>query len=232
MSNEQTRQARRHAGADDERDVGVDRELVEFDHRRHVVQFVADGDGRDLPFDELRSDRGMRPATGDDRCVDARQRCRRPFVVTCVDDDHVDARKQDGHAPFDPCADDATAHECDATGHDRSGSSRGRHPPCWGGVPPEPRTRRAAATATASATADRARRISFIVGLTRIELVTSALSGQRSNRLSYSPGKSATLSADTGLPHHAFGSSRHPAGAPRDRLSGCSRRCRRPRIRG
>jgi hypothetical protein len=42
------------------------------------------------------------------------------------------------------------------------------------------------------------------VGLTRIELVTSALSGQRSNRLSYSPGKSATLSADTGLPHHAL----------------------------
>ena len=39
----------------------------------------------------------------------------------------------------------------------------------------------------------------FVVGLTRIELVTSALSGQRSNRLSYSPGKSATLSADTGF---------------------------------
>ncbi len=33
-----------------------------------------------------------------------------------------------------------------------------------------------------------------MVGLTRIELVTSALSGQRSNRLSYSPGKSERLS--------------------------------------
>jgi hypothetical protein len=35
----------------------------------------------------------------------------------------------------------------------------------------------------------------FVVGLTRIELVTSALSGQRSNQLSYSPSKEARLSA-------------------------------------
>ena len=74
-----------------------------------------------------------------------------------------------------------------------------------------------------------------VVGLTRIELVTSALSGQRSNRLSYSPGKSATLSADTGLPHHTFGASKQPmrGGAGHEcTVSGRSRCCRRRPTRG
>ena len=39
-----------------------------------------------------------------------------------------------------------------------------------------------------------------LVGLTRIELVTSSLSGMRSNRLSYSPGRTETLSAPTPEP--------------------------------
>src|SRR5690606_3069286 len=39
-----------------------------------------------------------------------------------------------------------------------------------------------------------------VVGLTRIELVTSALSGRRSNRLSYSPGRDARLSPPARFP--------------------------------
>ncbi len=54
----------------------------------------------------------------------------------------------------------------------------------------ETRTRRLAAPRNSSTRC-------FVVGLTRIELVTSALSGQRSNRLSYSPSKDARLPAAT-----------------------------------
>ena len=72
---------------------------------------------------------------------------------------------------------------CDHFGS--TGSSR--QPPCCGGTPPLPRKRSTPATMPAADRAKMARRIIFTVGLHRIELWTSSLSGMRSNRLSYSP---------------------------------------------
>ena len=57
---------------------------------------------------------------------------------------------------------DTVADERDATDHQRSGSSSGRHPPCCGGVPPVPRTRRHAANVPANKIAEIAPRSSFI----------------------------------------------------------------------
>ncbi len=99
-----------------------------------------------------------------------------------------------------------------------SGPESSRQPPLWGGIPPDPRSRRNAAMAAPAPNASAARRIAWIigcvpslgrrtrvdagrsrrnpvptlvtrdhVGLARIELATSPLSGVRSNRLSYSP---------------------------------------------
>ena len=62
-----------------------------------------------------------------------------------------------------------------------------RQPPCCGGTPPLPRKRRMPAMMLATDAARMTRRMNFMVGLTRIELVTSSLSGMRSNQLSYSP---------------------------------------------
>ena len=62
-----------------------------------------------------------------------------------------------------------------------------RQPPRSGGVPPRPRSRSPAAKRQARESAAMARLSIFTVGLTRIELVTSSLSGMRSNQLSYSP---------------------------------------------
>ena len=54
------------------------------------------------------------------------------------------------------------------------------------------------ATRAAMPRATRALRNNFIVGLTRIELVTSPLSGVRSNQLSYSPGANRTVTLPLG----------------------------------
>ena len=79
-----------------------------------------------------------------------------------------------------------------------------RHPPCCGATTPLVRRRRTPATIPAIEIARKTWRMNFtaasfrgvthrpngsgvMVGLTRIELVTSSLSGMRSNRLSYSP---------------------------------------------
>ncbi len=44
----------------------------------------------------------------------------------------------------------------------------------------------------------------FVVGLARIELATSALSVLRSNRLSYSPGKGMRLHQTDGIYHETI----------------------------
>src|SRR5205814_1010026 len=60
-----------------------------------------------------------------------------------------------------------------------------------------PRSRSTAATMPASPSASSARRTAFMVGLARIELATSSLSGMRSNRLSYSPSVGTATLAPT-----------------------------------
>ena len=74
------------------------------------------------------------------------------------------------------------------------GRVNSRQPPRSGGVPPRPRSRSQAAKRQARESAAMARLSIFTVGLTRIELVTSSLSGMRSNRLSYSPRRVTAVS--------------------------------------
>ena len=69
--------------------------------------------------------------------------------------------QQAGDAPADdPVADDDDAQR------PSGGSSSCRHPPCWGGVPPLPRTRNAPATAAAIANAPSTLRRTFTSGST------------------------------------------------------------------
>ena len=63
----------------------------------------------------------------------------------------------------------------------------GRQPPRRVACSVLPLTRSTAAAATAMPRTVITRRMNCMVGLTRVELVTSSLSGMRSNQLSYSP---------------------------------------------
>jgi hypothetical protein len=75
--------------------------------------------------------------------------------------DHLDAANHSGKATSNAVTDDATSDDANAR-HQRSGSSSGRHPPCWGGVPPVPFTRNTAAARTLMKIAENARRRNFI----------------------------------------------------------------------
>ena len=78
-----------------------------------------------------------------------------------IDVDHLDVANHRRKATRDAVTDDAATDDTDA-GHQRSGSSSGRQPPCWGGVPPVPLTRSTAAARPIMKMAENARRRNFI----------------------------------------------------------------------
>ena len=125
-----------------------------------------------------------RPAVGDGTVTQTLGHRLEAIGKVIAQHDLVDTGRQE--LAGESGADGADAQDGDA-GHVRSGPDSSRHPPDWGGVPPLPRSRSAAATSVANPRAITARRIIFIVGLAGIEPATSPLSGVRSNQLSYSP---------------------------------------------
>ncbi len=157
QAGEQPGQARVHAGADDERDTASACGDVEVEHRSDVGEVVADGHDGDLAVDELSGEVGVEPCVcqHDDRHVAGDVPTGAGVVIDQIDTDH--GRK----APRDPLPDDTATDHRDSGRHE-SGSSRGRHPPCCGGVPPVPRTRSTAAANPINAMAENARRRNFI----------------------------------------------------------------------
>jgi uncharacterized membrane protein len=155
---EQSGQARRHPRPHDQRDTCAACCVVEVDHRPHVGEVVAHRHDGDAPFDEPLDDVDMGTALRQDHHVDIRGKCP---TDTRIMVDHRDAGDHRRQTSADPLSDDPTAYDRNL-GHQESGNSSGRQPPCWGGVPPEPLTRSTAAANPMRAMAENARRRNFI----------------------------------------------------------------------
>ncbi len=155
---EQAGQAWRERGTDHERRA-VRRELVIERHQlAGVVEAVTDGDDRGATQPERPRQRRMIDRVsehGDVAVLDERRR----FAARVVRSD-VDV----GEHPLHAATDDAGRRPPRSSfgGPASVGSSRGRHPPCCGGVPPRPRTLSPAAAIPAMVNAPRMRRSSFM----------------------------------------------------------------------
>ena len=149
VTGDQTGKPRRHRGADDERRVRLAKRVVESQQLVRVVEQITNGhDGHaDLSQRRRRQRVFARDRQDDDVALrqGRRQRIRGRIAEIAHDRTAIVQQSRD------PTADDAVADDSGA--QPRSGSSSWRHPPCWGGVPPLPRTRNAAAMAAASASA-------------------------------------------------------------------------------
>ncbi len=149
VAGEQPAQSRRHRRADDDGRPGEPGVVVEVEQGAHVVDGAGRGHDVDPAANQFAGRIGVRAATGED------------------DDRRLDVRADQPVAllgdPPQPVGHDATADEADGHGRrsHRSGRSIGCQPPCCGGVPPRPRTRRAPATMPAIEIATKARRNSF-----------------------------------------------------------------------
>jgi hypothetical protein len=100
----------------------------------------------------------MRSSVGEHCDRDVTRKVPTAARVVIDERDTVDHRRQ---ATCDPLADDTAADDRN-DGHQVSGSSSGRQPPCCGGVPPEPRTLRIAAARPIRTMAENARLRNFI----------------------------------------------------------------------
>ncbi len=155
---EQLGETWRHARPDHERHTSAACSVVEVEQCPHVVEFVADRDHGDALLDHRLGDARMGTTLREHDHIDVgAKRLSNPWVV--IED--VDPMKHRGQPTTDALPDDTATDDTDS-GHHDSGNSSGRQPPCCGGVPPEPRTRRTAATNPIAKMAESARRMTFI----------------------------------------------------------------------
>ena len=154
----QAGQTRIHAGTDDHRHPRRTCDVVEVEHRSDVGEVIADRHDAHAAIDELTGQVRVRASMGEygDRDVSGEIPPAPRIVV-----DEGEALDHRWQTTGDPLADDTAADDRNDR-HHVSGSSSGRHPPCCGGVPPEPRTLRIAAARPITMMAENARRRNFI----------------------------------------------------------------------
>ena len=145
MAGQQPRQAWRHGGPDDQRRAGLFGDRIEVEQRPHVVGVPAHRHHVRTAFEQVGGRTGVRAGAGE-----------HDDVGDEVTRDELLAAGQIAAHTFtdDSAPDDGDAAHCWSR-------SIGCHPPCCGGVPPRPRTRKALAIAAARPRAASARRISF-----------------------------------------------------------------------
>jgi hypothetical protein len=203
LARQQSSESRTRGGADHERDAAGSCPRFEVANSPHVVHVIRRRHDMMTVIDQRSDEIGLVRCGGDDH-----DRCRQRIEIGQVHDlcdagmrsqssaniavavEGQDMSSVVRELPRHSTADDSRPDDGNglrSVGHD-GGRVNSRHPPRWGGTPPLPRRRKPPATRAATMSAPRARLSIFTVGLTRIELVTSSLSGMRSNRLSYSPG--------------------------------------------
>lgn len=181
MSRQQSRKSWRQGRTDYERPTGVDKARAELQQTVHVVKIVTDGDHRDLTSGEGLSELGV--ATGVSQHSDVSRLAKRRWFTARVVKAHIVMREQSLNAP----PDDTVSDQPDGHGASPSAMLIGRQPPCWGGVPPRPFTRSAAAAAPVMNNAVMIRRSTFTAPLlpfasSRARPAASAVPDATSNR--------------------------------------------------
>jgi hypothetical protein len=155
MSRQQSRKSWRQGRTDHERPTGVNESGPELQQTVHVVKIVTDGDHRDLTSGEGLSELGV--ATGVSQHSDVSRLAKRRRFTARVVKAHIVMHEQSLNAP----PDDTVSDQPDGHGASPSAMLIGRQPPCWGGVPPRPFTRSAAAAAPVMNSAVMIRRSTF-----------------------------------------------------------------------